>query len=96
MECKTTVLQRNLLEINPCATQHNATKQCNEKISEKYPRVTGAVQPNTTVLQENFTREKPKCNTMQCNTTVQREHFRDIPWRNKCNTMECNSARRKF
>ena len=61
-----------LLEKRPCATQRDATQQCNEKISGKYPRGAGATQCNTTVLQGNFTRTKPKCNTTQHNSATRK------------------------
>ena len=54
-----------LLEINPTATQHNTTVQQEDIID--YPRGTAAMQCNTTVLQRNSTRNKPKCNMIQCN-----------------------------
>ena len=77
--------------MNPKATQCNATQQCNNNISETKIGGTSATQFNTLVLEGNFTRNKPKCNT-----TVQQEGFREIPWRNKCNTMQHNSATCKF
>ena len=65
-------------EINPKAAQCNATQQCNKKISEKYLGGTNATQCNATVLEGNFTRNKPKCNATQHNTTVQQEDIREI------------------
>ena len=53
------------------------------------------MQCNKTVLQGNFTGNKPMCNTTQCNTTVQREDFREIPQKTvakQCNTMQCNTT----
>ena len=57
--------------------QHNATQQCNRKILEKYLGGTSATQCNATVIHVNFTRNKPKCNATQYNTTVQKEDIRE-------------------
>ena len=62
MQCNAThQFNKEILpEINPSATQHNATQKCNENISETYLGGTSATQCNATVIEGNFTRNKPK------------------------------------